>query len=77
MSKTAVSATPKRSGRPLLDYAEASSYTGLEENYLRRLVAEKRVPHIKMSPGRTGRIRFDPDKLDEWITSLGVDAEQA
>jgi len=63
----------KRSGRPLLDFAGAAEYTGLTERYMRRLTAEKRVPHIKLGPGRTGRIRFDPDQLDDWITTLNND----
>lgn len=76
MPKTA-SSIQTRSGRPLRDFPGAAEYTGLDEQYLRRLVAEKRIPHLKMSPGRTGRIFFDPDKLDEWITSRGVDAERS
>ncbi len=64
--------TAQRSGRPLQDFGSAAEYTGLSERYLRRLVAEKRIPHIKMSESRTGRIYFDPDKLDEWIASRAV-----
>jgi excisionase family DNA binding protein len=56
----------------LLDYPGAGEYTGLGESYVRRLVAEKRIPHVKMGSSRTNPIRFDPDKLDEWITSLNV-----
>jgi len=66
-----------RSGRPLQNFKGAAEYTGLAEQYLRRLVGEKRIPYIKMSPGKQGRIYFDPDRLDEWITSHGVDVEQA
>jgi excisionase family DNA binding protein len=76
VSKTATSPL-KRSGRPLLDFAGAAEYTGLKESHLRRLVAEKRIPRIKMGAGRTSPVRFDPDKLDEWITSLNVDPESA
>lgn len=64
--------TKPSTGRPFLDFEGAAAYTGLEERYLRRLVAERRIPHAKMSPGRTGRIFFDPDKLDEWKASLNV-----
>jgi excisionase family DNA binding protein len=70
MSKSA--AVPRRSGRPLLDFEGAAEYLGLSERYMRRLVAEKRIPHIKMSASKTGRIRFDPDRLDEWIASRAV-----
>ncbi len=63
----------KRSGRPLLGFEGAAQYTGFSERYVRRLVAERRIPHLKMGDARTSPIRFDPDKLDEWITSLNVD----
>lgn len=61
---------PTRSGRPLLDFAGAAEYTGLTERYIRRLVAEDRIPRAKLGKSRTSPIRFDPDRLDEWITSL-------
>lgn len=79
MSTTAKKQAPPkpRSGRPLLDFAGAAEYLGMGERYARRLVAEKRIPHIKLSDARSGHVRFDPDKLDEWITSRGVDAETA
>jgi excisionase family DNA binding protein len=58
--------------RPALDFAGAAAYTGFSERYLRRLVAERRIPHVKMSRSRSGRIYFDPAKLDEWMDSLAV-----
>jgi excisionase family DNA binding protein len=76
MSKQAAPPKP-RTGRPLLDFAGAGEYLGLTERHTRRLVAEKRLPHIKLSDSRSGHVRFDPDKLDEWITSRGVDAERS
>ncbi len=72
MSRAATKSESPRSRRPLRDFAKAAEYTGLEERYLRRLVAEKRIPHIKMSPGRTGRVYFDPDELDGWIVSRAI-----
>jgi excisionase family DNA binding protein len=74
-SKTTAAPKP-RSGRPLLDFQGAATYLGLKENFLRRLVAEKRVPHMKMSQGRTGRVFFDPDQLDDWIRSESRAAEK-
>lgn len=74
MTKTAVT-KEQRSGRPLRDFPGAAEYLGLSERYVRRLAAEKRIPYIKMSEGRTGRIYFDPDKLDEWIASRAVPAD--
>lgn len=75
MPKTVTVTKEQTSRRPLLDYEDAAEYTGLREKYLRRLVAERRIPYIKMSEGRTGRIYFDPDKLDEWIASRAVPAD--
>ncbi len=60
MAKTVTVTKEQTSRRPLLDYGDAAEYTGLREKYLRRLVAEKRIPHVKMSPGRTGRIFSTP-----------------
>jgi excisionase family DNA binding protein len=72
MSKTAAAPNPKRSGRPLLDFEGAAEYLGLPVRYVRRLTAEKRLPHIKTSSSRTGRVYFDPDRLDEWIASRAI-----
>jgi excisionase family DNA binding protein len=76
VSKTASKPKASRSGRPLLDFEGAAKYLGFTERYTRRLVAEKRLPHIKTASGRTGRVYFDPDRLDEWIEahSVPVDA---
>jgi excisionase family DNA binding protein len=61
--------------RPLLDFTGAAEYLGLSERYMRRLVTEKRIPHVKMSPGQTGRIYFDPAKLDAWVESRAIPAD--
>jgi excisionase family DNA binding protein len=75
MSKTAEATKQQRSGRPLLDFDGAAEYLGLPVRYVRRLTAEKRLPHIKMTESRTGRVYFDPDKLDEWIASRAIPAD--
>ena len=75
MSKTAAAIPTKRSGRPLLDFAGAAEYLGFTERYTRRLVAEKRLPHVKTSSSRTARVYFDPDRLDEWIESHAIPAD--
>ncbi len=64
-----------RSGRPPLNYSDAAQYLGRTEEHLKRLVAEKRITYIKMSPGRSGRVMFDPDRLDEFIEEHSVPAE--
>jgi excisionase family DNA binding protein len=75
VSKTAEATKQQRSGRPLLDFEGAADYLGLPVRYVRRLTAEKRLPHIKMSPSRTARVYFDPDKLDAWIASRDIPAD--
>jgi excisionase family DNA binding protein len=75
MPKT-VTVTEAEARRPLLDYAGAATYTGLREKYLRRMVAERRIPFVKMTPSKTGRVYFDPDKLDEWVEANTVPAER-
>lgn len=72
MSKQA--SPQKRSGRPLLDFAGAAEYLGITERYVRRLVAERRLPHIKTGESRTNPVRFDPDALDVWIEEHAVAA---
>lgn len=62
----------QRSGRPLLDIPGAAEYLGVTERYVRRLTAERRLPFIKTGSGRTSPVRFDPDKLDEWIEAHSV-----
>lgn len=49
--------------RPLLDIAGAAAYLGVSVRHIRRLVAEKRIPHIKWG----SILHFDPDELDRWI----------
>jgi excisionase family DNA binding protein len=54
-------------GRPLKDYVKAAEYLGITERHLRRLTYEGRIPYVKLSPGRQGHVRFDPDDLDAFI----------
>lgn len=75
MPKTVTVTEAQTSRRPLLDYAGAAEYLGFEERFMRRLVAEKRVPYVKMGPSKTSRIYFDPDKLDEWIEANTTPAD--
>lgn len=75
MTKTVTITKEQESKRPLLDYAGAAEYLGLAERHVRRLVAEKRIAHVKMSASKTGRVRFDPDKLDEWVEANTIPAD--
>ena len=49
--------------RPLLDIAGVADYLGVSIRHIRRLVAERRVPHIKWG----SKLHFDPDEIDAWI----------
>jgi excisionase family DNA binding protein len=52
--------------RPPIDIRAAAVSTGLSERFLRRLIAERRIPFIKVAGTR---IRFLPSDLDEWLLS--------
>lgn len=49
--------------RPLLDLPAVAERLGVNQRHVRRLVAERRIPHLKW--GRL--LRFDPDELDGWL----------
>jgi excisionase family DNA binding protein len=49
--------------RPLLDVHGLAARLGVRVRYVRRLVAERRVPYIKLGH----LIRFDPDAIDAWL----------
>lgn len=61
-------------GRPLLDYPAAADYLGVPERYLRRLVYERRIQHVKLADGPRGHVRFDPDVLDAFIRTHTIPA---
>jgi excisionase family DNA binding protein len=70
-----VTVTKEQTRRPLLDYAGAAEYLGFDERYMRRLVGEKRIPHVKTRASKTGRVYFDPEKLDAWVESNTIPAD--
>lgn len=47
----------------LLDYAAAAVYLGTTQRHVRRLVAERRIGHVKV--GRL--VRFTPDDLATYV----------
>ena len=59
--------------RPPINVAEAAIYAGLSERFIRRLVAERRIPFIRVAGTR---IRFAPSDLDEWIQAQRVEAKR-
>ena len=48
----------------LLSVPEAAAYLNTSPRHIRRLVHERRVPFIKLGPGRNARVRFAADHLD-------------
>ena len=48
---------------PLLDIAGVASYLATSERHIRRLVAERRIPHHKVG----GLVRFRLDRIDQWL----------
>ncbi len=59
--------------RTWLDTPGAADWLGVEERFIRRLVAERRVTYYKV--GR--HLRFDVDDLDEFLDSNRVDKSEA
>lgn len=41
--------------------------------YLRRLVYERRIPYVKLSAGRGGRVLIDLDDLDRFVEEQRVE----
>jgi excisionase family DNA binding protein len=54
----------------LLDVRSLADRLGITERHVRRLVAERRIPFLKV--GRF--VRFDPTAVAVWLSSHGVDA---
>ena len=47
----------------LLDIDHLAQHLGTSHRHIRRLIAEKRIPYLKV--GRL--IRFDPDEIRDWL----------
>ncbi len=58
-------ATPTRSDElpHLLTIAALAEHLGVDVRHVRRLVSERRIPHIKWGH----LLRFDPAEIDAWI----------
>lgn len=64
-----------RHRRQLIDIHETALRLGVSERYIRRLVSERRIPHLKL--GRL--LRFDAEVIDAWLQTceVGVTGDQA
>lgn len=61
------------SGKPstsLMDIVEVAERLGITVRYVRRLVAERRIPFVKFGH----LLRFDPGDIDAWVESAKVEA---
>ncbi len=54
---------PTTAQKPLMDIEAVARRLGVGVRFVRRLVAECRIPFIKV--GRL--LRFDPDEIEAWI----------
>ena len=59
-------ATPDRRG--LIDVPALAVELGVTQRFIRRLVAEDRVPFLKIGKF----VRFDPTEIDEWVETCRV-----
>jgi len=60
--------------RELLDIPGVARYIASSVRHVRRLVAERRIPHYKVGHF----VRFDPDEIDQWLNRhrRGPDGDQ-
>ena len=52
----------------LIDINELADRFGVQVRYIRRLVAERRIPYIKLGH----LLRFDPAEVEAWIDRARV-----
>ena len=57
----------------LIDMATAAEHLGVSLRHVRRLVAEKRIPYVKVGHF----VRFDPAELLAWIDEHRIDTAAA
>jgi len=61
--------TVSRSGRPLMKTRQAANYLQMGENTLaKNRMNEGDIPYLKIG----GSVRYDPDKLDEYLEKKGI-----
>jgi excisionase family DNA binding protein len=56
----------------LLDSVTLATRLGITERHVRRLVAERRIPFVKV--GRF--VRFDPAQVSAWLAEASVEARR-
>jgi len=58
-------------GSPLLDVEELAQWLGVEQGFVRRLIAQRRVPFVKIGKF----VRFDANEINAWIDGRRVGME--
>jgi excisionase family DNA binding protein len=58
--------------QPLLDINSVATQLGTSVRHIRRLVAEKRIPYLKVGH----LVRFDPTELEVWLQRSRCDADR-
>lgn len=66
-----MSMTTKPERLPLMDLPAVADRLGVNHRYVRRLVAERRVPFIKFGH----LLRFDPTEIEAWLGTARVPIE--
>ncbi len=64
-----VTRSEARARRNLMDIGGVAERLSVRVRYVRRLVAERRIPYIKLGH----LLRFDPAQIDEWLERSRVD----
>jgi excisionase family DNA binding protein len=59
--------------RPTLNVADVAARLGTNEQHIRKLARERRIPHYRIG----ALYKFDPDEIDAWLTTVHVDAAAA
>ena len=55
-----------RQVEPLLDVDGVAARLNITVRHVRRLVAERRIPYLKLG----NLLRFDPEEVDAWLLGL-------
>ena len=66
--RTAASYGPPGTTEPLLDVHEVAARLNITVRHVRRLVAERRIPYLKVG----SLLRFDPVEINAWLRHLAV-----
>jgi excisionase family DNA binding protein len=57
----------------LLDVPAVAERLGVRVRFIRRLIAERRIPYIKLGH----LVRFDPTEIDAWVDTARVQTDLA